>query len=299
VGLHPLAVRFHSRGISMMLVLAAVAVAASIGVNAAVAQQDDADPAPGGTDPSSLFERLDDLEGLLPDTPAPVDVELGAETTWGTLAGDAGSVSAVLDTLEGDLRRLFIDADDAEGPVAEAVAAVARGWLDVWQGTTSLAAWEGNDLAFPIDTSDDDAVATGADELRGHAEKGLDLVLQGRARHLEGYTALRELGEADPAIQARFDVRAAEAETFDAEVRPRVVQMLSQPSPSVVVPVDRFSSNAPGVEARARSVQVTCIDRAALAEQGIELDDETLAALEAATPNRADCPEVTEQVDAP
>jgi hypothetical protein len=289
VGLHPLAVRFHSRAIAVLLTLAAAIIAASIGVTAAVAQQDDT-VVTEGPDPSSLLERLDELESLLPATPPATDVELSAETTWGTLDGDAGSTRAVLDTIEGDLRRLFIDADDAEGPVAEAIAMVARGWLDIWQGTGALATWEANDLAFPLDTSDDDGIATGADELRGQAEKGLELLLQGRARHLDGYTDLRELGEAEPTVQARLDVRASEAEIFDAEVRPLVVRMLSQPTTALMVPVERFNSNAPGVEARARSIEVTCIDRNALAEQGIVLDEETLAALEGATPDRLDCP---------
>jgi hypothetical protein len=298
VGLHPLAVRFHSRWVATALAFAAIAVAAaSIGVTAAVAQQEDP-PAATEAEDTPLLDRLAELEPLLPATPPPTDVVLAAETTWGTLEGDAGSVRAVLDTLEGDLRRLFVDADDADGPVADAVALVARGWLDLWQGTGPLATWEANDLAFPIDTVDDDLVATGADELRGQAEKGLELVLQGRERHLEGYTQLRELGEADPAVQAQFDARAAEAETFDTEVRPLVVRMLSQRTTNVLVTVDRFGSNAPGVEARARSVDVTCIDREALAEQGV-VDDETLLALEAATPDRVDCPDRPEPAEAP
>jgi hypothetical protein len=296
VGLHPLAVRFHSRAVATVLALAAVAIAASIGVTAAVAQQGEGgDAAEGGG--GTLLERLDALEAQLPATPAPATVELDADTTWGALEGDAGSARAVLDTLEPELRRLFVDADEADGPTAEAVAAVARGWLDLWQGTGALAAWESNDLAFPLDTADDDAVATGADELRGQAEKGLQLVLQGRARHLEGYTALRELGEADPAAQAGFDSRAAEAEVFDAEVRPQIVRMLSQQTTKVLVPTERFGSNAPGVEARARSMQVTCIDREALEEQGIVLDDETLAAL-ATDAERMDCPALPDADDA-
>jgi hypothetical protein len=289
VGLHPLAVRFHSRAVAVLLALAASVIAASIGVTAATAQQEDATE-PTSSAPTDLLERLDELESFLPADPPPTVVGLSAETSWAELSGDAGSVRATLDTLEGDLRRLFVDADDAEGPVADAVALVARGWLDIWQGTGALAVWEANDLAFPLATSDDDEVATGADEVRGQAEKGLELVLQGRGRHLAGYAQLRELGAAEPAAQARLDVRAAEAEVFDAEVRPLVVRMLSQRPTAVLVPVERFSSNAPGVEARARSMEVTCIDRDALAEEGIVLDEETLAELEAATPDRLDCP---------
>jgi hypothetical protein len=289
VGLHPLAVRFHSRAVAVLLALAASVIAASIGVTAATAQQDDA-AEPTSSVPTALLERLDELESFLPADPPPTVVGISAETSWAELSGDAGSVRATLDTLEGDLRRLFIDADDTDGPVADAVALVARGWLDIWQGTGALATWEANDLAFPLATSDDDQVATGADEVRGQAEKGLELVLQGRGRHLTGYVQLRELGAAEPAAQARLDVRATEAEVFDTEIRPLVVRMLSQRPTAVLVPVERFGSNAPGVEARARSMEVTCIDREALAEQGIVLDEETLAQLEAATPDRLDCP---------
>ena len=80
--------------------------------------------------------------------------------------------AATLATLEPDLRRLYVDADDADGPVAEAVAAVARGWLDLHRASISSPRGRPHDLAFPIDASDDDDVATDADELRGRAEAG-------------------------------------------------------------------------------------------------------------------------------
>jgi hypothetical protein len=294
VGLHPLAVRFHSSAVAVVLAIAAVAVAASIGVSAADAQQDEVaeleatEPTEGG-EPLSLLDRLDELESLLPEAPPPTEIELSDDATWGVLAGDAGSAHARLGTIEGELRRLFVEADDADGPAADAIALVVRGWLDLWQGTGAVAAWEANDLAFPLETADDDEVATGADELRGQVEKGLELVLQGRARHLEGYRALRELGEADPAVQARFDSRAAEAEAFDADLRPVVLRLLSQRTTGQYVPIERFDSNAPGVEARARSLQVACVDREALADHDV-VDEEVLAELGRATPERADCP---------
>jgi hypothetical protein len=322
VGLHPVAVRFHSRAVTVVLAVAAAAIAASLGVSAAGAEQDGAPPASAGTedpppagDPQdapadtaepvpadgeavSLLQRLDELEAMLPTAAPPDDIELDLETTWGEFAGDAGGAHALLGTLEGDLRRLFVDADDADGPLAEAVAVVVRGWLDLWQGTAALAVWEGNDLAYPIDTTDDDAVATGSDELRGQAEKGLELLLQGRARHLEGYTMLRELGQAEPAAQARLDARAADAEAFDAELRPLVERMLSQRTTNVVKPVERFDSRAPGVEARARTLAVTCLDREALERDGL-LEDSDLAELDATTRERVDCPDLPEVSDTP
>jgi hypothetical protein len=309
VGLHPLAVRFHSSAVAVALAIAAV-VAASIGVSAADAKQDEVaevepteptGPTEGteGGEPVSLFDRLDELESLLPEAPPPTGIELSDDGTWGALAGDAGSAHATLGTLEGDLRRLYVEADDADGPAADAIALVARGWLDLWQGTGALAAWEANDLAFPLETADDDEVATGADELRGQAEKGLELVLQGRARHLEGYRLLREVGEAEPPLQARFDSRAAEAEAFDADVRPVVLRLLSQRTTGLYVQTERFDSNAPGVRARARSLQLVCVDRDAIAEHDV-VDEELLAELERATPSRADCPgELDPDTEAP
>ena len=250
------------RVVTAMTAVAALG-AAMLGVTGAVAQSDD-DAQTTGAHPAALLERLDALEQALPDDMPPTDAALDPESTWGTFSGDAGSVRAVLDTLQSDLRRLFVDADDADGPVADAVALVARGWLDVWNGTATLAVYESSDLAFPIATVDDDDVATGADDLRGRAETGLEMILLGRSRHLEGYTALRQLGEAEPAAQARLDGRAAAVETFDSDVRPLVVAMLSQPTTSVLVPTDRFETTAPGVEARAKAFSVTCVDREAL-----------------------------------
>ena len=268
-----------------MLTAAGVAVLAMIGVGAAVAQSEDG--AATGTGPDAPLERLDALEADLPSDVPPVGVGVSTTSTWGTLQGDATSVRAILDTLEPELRQLFIDADDAEGDVADGVALVARGWLDIWTGTTSMAVAESADLAFPIGTTDASGVATGADELRGPLAVGLELLLQGQARHLDGYGLLSDLGEAPLDAQLRLDDRAGDAEAFDAQVRPDVVQLLSQPSPSVLVPTDRFETDAPGVRSRATSMSLVCVDREALEELGGTVTDEVLAQLEAV--DRADC----------
>jgi len=259
--------------------LAAVGTLAIVTVGMGVAlAQSDGDAATGAS-PEALLERLGALEPQLPGDPPPIGAEVSADTTWGTLEGDATSVRAVLDTLEPDLRALYVDADDADGDVAEAVALVALGWLDLWTGTSSIATAESHDLAFPVGTTDDQGVATGADELRGEIEVGLDLLLLGRARHLEGYGALSELGEAEPAAQRAFDERARAAEAYDAEVRPVITTMLSDLSPSVLVPVERFDTDAPGVQSRATSVGVVCVDREALEELGGVATPEVLAQL--------------------
>lgn len=268
-----------------MLTAAGVAVLAMIGVGVAAAQSED-EPATGSS-PDALLERLDALEADLPTTVPPADVQVGPGSTWGTLQGDATSVRAILDTLEPELRQLFIDADDAEGDVADGVALVARGWLDIWTGTTSIAVAESADLAFPLGTTDASGVATGADELRGPIATGLELLLQGQQRHLQGYGLLRDLGEAPLEAQLRLDNRATDAETFDQEIRPKAAEMLSNPSPSVIVPTDRFETDAPGVRSRATSLSVACVDRDALEELGGTATEEVLAQLEAL--DRADC----------
>ena len=271
--------------------IAAVAVAAAValGVGGAIAQGDDA---PTGSSPDDLLERLALLEAGLPGEVFPTGVTLDAETSFATFEGDATSVRAVLDTLEPDLRQLFIDADDADGEVAEAVSLVAQGWLDVWTGSASIGAAESHDLAFPMEATDDFGVAAGADDLRGSLETGLSLVLQGRERHLEGYDALRELNPAEPAIQAQLDDRARAARTFDEEIRPLVLAALGETTTSVMVPTERFTTDAPGVQSRATSMTVTCIDRAAYDEAIGELTGEELqAALAAAEVQRLDCPE--------
>jgi hypothetical protein len=63
--------------------------------------------------------------------------------------------------------------------------------------------------------------------------------------------------------------------------------MLSEQSASVLVPTERFETDAPGVRSRATSVSMVCVDREALEELGGTATDEVLAQLEAA--DRADC----------
>lgn len=281
-------------------VIATVALlAAALGAQVALAQGDGAT----GASDADLLERLDEIEPTLPGL-LPTDVEIAAEETWGTLDGDFGGAAATVETVEADLRSLFRDADDAEGTVAEAVSNVARGWLDLGEAYDALGEWESHDLAFPLDTEDDEGVATGADEVRGVAERGLRHVLRAHQRLLVGYVALREQGAAeDPQAQARLDARAAEAEDFDEALRPLVHRMLSLSTTMVLVPTERFETDAPGVEARARSFTVTCIDREAYLElqAGGDAGDvpspEELADVVGVGQERIDCPQLPEGVE--
>lgn len=277
------------------LVVAGSLVAASVGGSVALAQSSDA---PAGVDDAALLVRLDELEVDLPAAPAPTAVELvdageEGDETWGQLEGDITGAAATLATLEPDLSSLYVDADDADTPVGDAVADVARGWLDLREAYDQLATWEAHDLVFPLDARDDEGTSTDADELRGRAEAGLRLVLGARQRHLTGYVALRQLGEADPDAQARLDARAADSEAFDRDLRPLLHRLVSLRTTELLAPVDRFESTAPGVDARARSMTVTCVDRQAYDEAVAAGDVEAL--LEG-SPERLDCPDLADEL---
>lgn len=275
----------RTRRSSISIAVAAVAAAVAVGVGGAVAQ----DGEQAGAAPEDLLDRLAELEPSLPEAITPTGVTLDPETSFGVFDGDPTAQRAVLDTLEPELRTLFIEADDADGEVASAVALIAQGWLDVWSGSAAMAAAETNDLAFPLDATDDLGVAAGADALRGSTETGLQLILQGRARHLEGYVSLRELNAAQPPAQAVFDDRAGQARTFDEEVRPDLAMAISEPSPSILVPAERFVTDAPGVRSRATSMSLACVDRD-LYEAAMELpEDERETALADAEIVRDDC----------
>jgi hypothetical protein len=279
----------------MSIAAGAVAAAVAFGVGGAIAQ----DTTPTGSDPGSLLERLAALEDELPTDIAPTGVSLDPETSFGEFEGDATSQRAVLDTLEPELRVLFVDADDADGEVATAVAVIAQGWLDVWSGSAAMAVAETNDLAFPMTATDDLGVAAGADELRGSTETGLKLILQGQARHLEGYEALRELNVGEPGDQALFDERARQARVFDEELRPDLATALGESSPSILVPAERFVTDAPGVRSRATSMSLVCVDRDRY-EAAMELpEDERQAALAEVEIVRDDCEPASEFDAAP
>lgn len=277
-----------------LLAAAGAIVVASVGGSVALAQQGDA---PTGSSDDALVARLDALDLSLPAEPAPTAVHLdesGDEGTepWGTLDGDVAGQAAMLATIEAELRSLYIDADAATGLVSDAVADIARGWLDLAHAYRNLTVWDGHDLAFPTRAQDDEGTSTGADELRGRAETGLRLVIGAQQRLLVGYATLRDLAEAEPAAQVRLDQRASAAEVYDREVLPDVRRLLSQAGSQILVPIDRFDTRAPGAEARARTLVVTCVDRSVY--------DEQLAAGADAPPRRSDvrhdCPSLPEEL---
>lgn len=277
---------------SAMVVVAAVG-AATIGVTAAVADQDD--PPVAGSSDDQLLERLGALEPGFPDPYAELDEDIGLpdeddeEVEFDVHSDYFSEFRGALAPVEDDLRRLFVDADDADGEVAEAVSLVAAGWLDMMNSAESFAAYSAHDLAFPRFTSDEDGVATGADRLRGLAEQAYELFMAGADKHHTGYLALRELSAADGATQTALDARAASLDLYEEVGRPLLVDILSKPSTTVLVPIDRFDTKGPGVESRASSLSYVCLDRALFEAETRPLTEEVLVELVEATGEREDC----------
>lgn len=276
------------RRTSLMLIGALFSVALMVSGVAGAQQDTPVTPTPAAT-PQELLERLAGLEERLPGSVPPRGIELGSEHTWGELQADATDIRTALDALEPELRDLFVDADDTDGDVARGITHVARGWLDVWTAVTSLATAEEHDVAFPVDTTDAAGVAAGADELRGELEVGAQLLITAHDRLLDGYTTLRELDEAESRLQQQINARADAAEDYGAATVPRLTWLLSLPAATVMVPTQRFETDAPGVASRAISVSVLCVDREELEELGGVATDEVLGAT--GVVDRADCPE--------
>lgn len=240
--------------VAATLTAAAALVAAAIGTTVAVAQDNQ------GTSPEALVDRLVAVEREVPALP-PSAVLVDDETTWGELTGDFVSAQLSLELMLDEMTELFVDADDAGGPVAEAVAAVSRSYLEIQEAYGYLAAYEQEGLGLPVGTTDDLDVATGADEVRGLAEVGLDLLLGARERALDGYLVLRDAAEADATEKSLFDAAYRETDRFLREDAALLHQMLSLPTLSVIAVTGRFGSTAPGSQAAARSMTIACIDR--------------------------------------
>lgn len=271
--------RYLGRAGIGVVAVGAVALAITGSALAGVLQED-------GTSDTALIERLVALEQQLPDLP-PTTVDVLPDQTWATFTGDFTGASVALDAVADEARGLFVDAEQADGPVAVAVAEVARGVLVLRSGYQYLAAWETNDLTFPLDTADDDGVATGADEQYGVAQTGFSLVLDARARALAAYAVLRDAEAADPEHRELLERRYEESLAFDAELKPEIHRALSFETTQVMRTVSRFVSSAPGTAARARMMTVVCIDREAFQTAEV-LDVEGAAAL--VTTPADDCP---------
>lgn len=234
---------------------------AAMAVLPATAQDDGADettPTTGAA-PEDLVDRLVDIERGLPALP-PSAVVVDPDETFGQLEGDFIGALTELELVTDQARQLFIDADEADGEVADAVALVARGYLRLEEAYGYLAQYEDFDLARPLDATDDDGVATGADTAAGLVEPGIDLIDLARMDSLLGYGVLRDTEAADDAEKGLFDAAYRDTQQYLTTVRPEAHTLISASSTAVLVAVERFEDVATS-EARAKDVTYVCIPR--------------------------------------
>lgn len=224
------------------------------------AEQKSTSAAPASVPADKLVDRLVDLEAELATLP-PDDVILTQDATWGDFPGDFSGARVQLDAVASDARDLFAAADDSDGPAAAAVADVARSLLTLREGYGLLGEWETADLEFPLEGSSDQGTAIDADERYGKAEAGLRLVLEARERSAPAYDVLRNAAAADEDDRAFFELRYQAAQGFENALRARLHRALSLPTTEELLVVDRFVSLAPGVEPRAESFAMTCVER--------------------------------------
>lgn len=207
-----------------------------------------------------LIDRLVELEQQLPPLP-PDQVTISDEQTWGEFPGNYRGAATALSNLSEDARALFVEASEGEGAVATAVADAAQALLVLEEGYDYLARWEDADLAFPLGATDDTGTATGADTLYGLAETGLRILLDATERRLPAFEVLADAEAADTQEQQFLADRVAALQEFSTGTEVRLRRGLSLPTTQVLVPTERFETTAPGVEARARSMQAVCVDR--------------------------------------
>lgn len=232
---------------------------ATTAITTATAQDADEGAEPTGVSDGDLVDRLIDIERGLPALP-PSNVTLDPDETFGQLEGDFLGAETELGLVSDQARQLFIDADEADGEVAEAVAIVARGYLRLEQAYGYLARYESHDLARPVGATDGDDIATGADTAAGLAEAGLDLVHLARMDALLGYGVLRDATAADDAEKALLDQAYGDTQRYLTTIRPQAHTLVSASSTAVLFAVERFETDVPS-EARAKDVTYVCVPR--------------------------------------
>ena len=238
--------------------LLATGLAATL-VTSATAQDAEEEAPATGTDDATLVDRLVDIERGLPELP-PSEVIVEPDETFGQMQGDFVGALTELELVSDQARQLFIDADSADGEVADAVALVARGYLRMEEAFGFLARYDEYDLARPVGAVDDDEVATGADVANGYVMAGVDLLDVARMDSLLGYGILRDSEAADDAEKGLLDAAYRDTQQYLTTVRPEAHTMVSASSTAVLVAVSRFEDAAVS-EARAREVSYVCVPR--------------------------------------
>lgn len=245
--------------VTLSAVLAAT-LATAVGTTATAQDADEEEAPAQGSSDEALVDRLVDIERTLPELP-PSGADVSEDETFGELQGDFLGAQTELELISDEARQLFTAADDAEGAVAEAVAVVARSYLRLEEAYDYLARYEDHDLDRSLGTSDDDDVATGADEAAGYVEAGLGMVDLARVDALAGYGFLRDSEAADDAEKSLFDAAYVDTQDYLTTIRPETHTLVSASTTAVLVAVERFEAEADD-QARARDVSYVCVPRA-------------------------------------
>lgn len=208
-------------------------------------------------------ELVATLVAVHEDLPTLADdfVTIGEDGVWTARSGDFADALVALNTVADRLRSVFVAADEAQGPVADAVARDAAALLAVRHAVESLATYESHDLAYPVDGTDAHGATSSADSARGLAETGLRLLLDARAERLDALSTLVASDALNDAQRDALTEALGHELGFHADERFDFHTALALPAPREVVTVERFTSAAPGEESRARSLVVQCVER--------------------------------------
>ena len=204
-----------------------------------------------------LVDRLVALQDELPPL-VPTEADLALNELDPVLLGSFTSARSTLDRLEDEIRQLYIDGDDADTAVGDAVTSVARGLLIERQALLVLEESDGSTNPRPLDSSNarnDEGVALDADGLLGLETVGIDLLIQAHDLRRLGYEVLEEVEGVDGVFATQLD----ELLVYENEVGITLRVATSASTDELLVPVERYE--APVGVPRATSVTYVCVDR--------------------------------------
>lgn len=253
---------------SSRILATAAAVALTVGIGSAIAAEGEPDAVEAadelvvGAADEELVERLLVIEADLP-APLPSSAELAADGVDALLTGSFTSARSTFDSMEDQLRDLFVDADDATTEIGEAVASVAHGLLLERQGLLVLEETDQSDETRPLDVSDardDDGNAIDADGYHGRQTTALRILLESRELQRAGYAVLRELPKGvdeNGVLAARWVQLVDYRDGTEVQLR----QVAATESEQLLVEVARY--DAPLGVAQSLGVAYVCVDRVA------------------------------------
>lgn len=266
------------RGNKTRVVAVAAAVALTAGIGSAIAAESDGEPVvpedeavagdaeegvgdedvPVAAGDEALVERLLEIE---PDLPAPLPsaVERSSDLVDGMLTGSFTSSRSTLDSLQDQLRGLYVDGEEAGTAIGGAVSQVAHGLLLERQAMVILEDTDATTETRPLDLSDardDDGNAIDADGLHGWETAGLEILFDARDLQHDGYETL---SLAEVAGREVFADRAAQLVADRDGTGIALREVAAADSGQMLLEVERY--DAPVGVAHARGVTFVCVDR--------------------------------------